>query len=148
MTKKKGFDLGSLDTVAACSEPTEFELEHPKTKEGVGIFIKLLGPDSKEAQEIEHRLQTASFERSLKRKKITEKDIAEAFSEGTEKNIQRLVASTVGWRDASIEDGVVLLEGKEVKFSKDAARKLYERFPWIREQMLEYLRDRGNFIKG
>lgn len=149
--KAKGYDLAALDTVASCSEGAEMELENPATREGTGIFLKLLGPDSKEYQDIERQIQAASLERSIKRRKkqnLTEADLLNALTESQPTNVKRVTACTAGWRDADLKDGVILIDGKETEFSKEAARKLYERFPWIVEQALEFIRERGNFIKS
>jgi hypothetical protein len=55
--------------------------------------------------------------------------------------LELLAACTKSW------SGVVI-EGKQVAFSHEAAADLYTRFPWIKEQVDTAIGDRANFIKG
>jgi hypothetical protein len=46
-------------------------------------------------------------------------------------------------------DGRVFLKGKEVKITPGAgAIDLYKEYPWIREQAIEFLEDRSNFLQS
>ena len=55
--------------------------------------------------------------------------------------IDLLAACTTGWIGIIIED-------KEIPFSTDNAVMVYERFPWIKEQVDTAIGDRANFIKA
>jgi hypothetical protein len=48
MAKIAAIDFDSLDTAAASEQPYEFELTHPSTKEGLGVFVSVVGPESAE----------------------------------------------------------------------------------------------------
>ena len=42
----------------------------------------------------------------------------------------------------------VTVDGKELAYNKDNAAGLYERFPWIKEQVDTAVGERANFIKA
>ena len=42
----------------------------------------------------------------------------------------------------------VVIDGKDVEFSHSNALMVYERFPWIKEQVDTAIGDRANFIKS
>jgi hypothetical protein len=49
-----------------------------------------------------------------------------------------------------MQDGkpTITMDKKELEFSVDNAIALYERFPWIKEQVDIAIGDRANFIKA
>jgi hypothetical protein len=59
--------------------------------------------------------------------------------------IQLLATVTKSWRQG--EKQTLTVEGKELPCTKDNAVILYERFPWIKEQVDTAVGDRANFIK-
>jgi hypothetical protein len=42
----------------------------------------------------------------------------------------------------------VVIDSKEIEFSYDNVLMIYERFPWIKEQVDQAIGDRANFIKS
>lgn len=47
---------------------------------------------------------------------------------------------TIGWEN-------ILMNGKEIKFSKDEAIKLYDNYPLIGNQVAEFILNEQNFLK-
>lgn len=111
-----------LLTAPAHEEGAEMEVMHPATGAATGVFLRILGVDSK-------TFRDASLEFNRKRldKANDEKDIA----------LDLTVAITAGWR--GIDD---------IEFSKEAARKLYTDSPAIRAQVDAFFTVRRNFMKG
>jgi hypothetical protein len=127
------YDLSQLDTAKASDEGAELELRHPKTGEVLGgPVIILAGPDS----EIVRGAQRKLTNKRLKGRRT--KVDAEMIED---EQLEVLALSTLGWRDIAC-DGAVL------PCSKENAKMLYGRFPWIREQVDEFVGERGNFIKS
>lgn len=99
------------------------------------VNIRLLGKDSerflkKQRQLTERRIQRSRGQRANKLPSV-EETLAE--------QCELLAAVTLGW---NIEEG----DGP-VPFSEAKARDIYMRYPWIREQVDEFVGSRANFLK-
>jgi hypothetical protein len=137
-TKKGGFNLASLDTVAACNKPFEVEIKSVNG-DPTGFFVSVLGAHS----DVYRGRIRALADESL-RKQATGKATAETLDKLEAKNIDALVAASVGWRfgDAT----VVPLDDEELDFSPANVRKVYERLLPVREQVAEAINDLANFM--
>lgn len=142
MTKKKAedFDLGALDSVAACSEGAELQLLHPATFESLPIFIMLLGADSPEYRAAQHKGQSQAIRKAQSKGRTID------FDDIEERGIEVLAACTRAWRTGDAP--AIKLHGEELICNKANATKLYKAMPWIKEQVDKFVSDRGNFIKG
>jgi len=136
--KAKPFDLGQIDTIAACNKPFELEIVHPISKEKTGVFISVVGKDSDAYRGRIKAIANESLARDAFAGQRGKVDIPNIDKMET-KNIDSLVAATVGWRN-------VVLDGEELAFSAEAARKVYQRILPVREQVLEAINDLENFI--
>lgn len=127
-------DLNKLDLSAQADKGADLSLEHPVTGEELGITITLLGTDSAVYRNHARELQRARIAKMAKsrNKKID-------FSVTEDEEADALAVCTVGW------SGVVL-NGKELEFSHDAAVDLYVSYPWIKEQVDAFIGDRANFL--
>jgi hypothetical protein len=132
-------DLSALDTRKAADEGAKLQLRHPVedsplTKDdGSPITITLVGSDSATFK----RAMQVQADRRLKsnnRRSISMQSIEDDA-------IDLLSAATIGW------DGIVV-DGEELPFSNENAKALYERFPWIREQVNAFIGERANFLKA
>lgn len=128
-------DLAKIDTTETANSGVPMELRGPNgalvTKpDGSPVTIRLLGKDSDVYVKASHLMTN----RILKQRgKVI------STAEGLEAdNIGLIAKCTVGW------DGVTV-DGEALPFSEDAARKLYTRFKFVREQVFEFIEDRGNF---
>lgn len=128
-------DLGQLDTVKASNSGAVMQVRHPTTGAVIdGVTVTLLGIDSDAYREREAITADKRLQKILKRSgnKLS-------TSEMREDTLNMLVACTVGW------EGVVL-DGAPLPFNPANARKLYQRVPWLREQVEEFVGDRANFL--
>jgi hypothetical protein len=137
--KKGTVDLAAIDTVKGANEGFDVRIYHPGTNEDLDITINVLGKDSDE-------FQKKSREQSKKRMAKMSKGGFRATStvpveEIESDGLELLAACTKSWTG-------VVIEGKAVAFSHEAAVDLYTRFPWIKEQVDTAIGDRANFIKG
>ena len=124
MSKFKLADLG------ATSVP--YELKHPKTGEGLGVTIDLVGPDS-----AEFRALTKSYLIKHAAKAEKAKVDIEAALEQSE---SLLAICIVGWSDDEFFGGAYSRE-----FTLTLLRE--SKFRWMRDQIDAYTNDRTNFFR-
>lgn len=131
-------DLSTIDTVKGANEGFDVKIYHPGTGKDLDIVIRVLGKDSDEFRKVSRAQQ----------KRLTEKATKggfrsiQSFPEDNERNgLELLAACTVSW------SGVVI-NGEEVKCSKESAVMVYERWPFIKEQVDVAIGDRANFIQA
>lgn len=134
-------DLTQLDTTKKSNDGAQLQLRSPRDGEvlidestGSPVSITLLGPDSKRYLDASHEATNRRLTKRLRsaRAKITAEEVA-----GDQ--LELLVACTTGWSGIQVD-------GAYLKFSEDEARKLYKRFPWIRDQAQEFIDERSNFL--
>ena len=136
--KVKVIDLTAIDTVKGSNEGFDVKIYHPGTMVDLGIIINVLGKDSDEFQEV---LRTQSKKRLSKITKggFRVQNMTPLPEEIEADGLELLIKCTKSW------SGVVI-EGKDVEFSYDNVLRIYERFPWIKEQVDTAIGDRANFI--
>jgi len=139
MVKKK-VDLSSIDTVKGSNEGFDVQIYHPGTMVDLGIVINVLGKDSDEFQKIS-RAQNKRFMAKMTKGGFRASNFTRAPEEIERDSIELLAKCTKSW------SGVVI-EGKEIEFNYDNAVMVYERFPWLKEQVDIAIGDRANFIKN
>jgi hypothetical protein len=115
------------------------DLLHPvnglpiEDEDGVKMRIQLVGKDSDEYR----GAQRATTERRLKSRSKAQRFDADALEmEATDV----LVACTKDMQGFA-------LDGEDLEFNPANARKVFTRFPWVREQVDEFVDDRGNFMQ-
>lgn len=134
MQQAETLDLGTLDFQTTANDGARLDLRHPTTNAPTGAWLQLLGTDSdayRAAQRAQQRDRMKQIART-RRLGVTPEEIeTEALN--------LLVVATVGL-------GGFKKDGAELQFSADAARDLYKRHIWIREQADEFINDRANFL--
>lgn len=122
------------------NQTSKMVLLHPITNapladdDGNEASIMLHGPDSTAQKEVKRKFQNKAIKDGVKRKSLnisTEQIEAQAIALD--------VAATAGWKNISIE-------GEEFEYSPENAKILYRDYPWIREQVEEFIADRSNFL--
>ena len=139
MTKKQKInrvDLSSLDLVAGSNDGADVDLYHPSTLDALGITVRVVGKDSDIYRAESNAIQRKNIAQMKKSRKI-DLDLDEMEDAAT----SILASCTVSW--VGVE-----LDGKELECTRDNAMMVYERFPWIREQIDVAINDRANFMKG
>jgi len=134
--EKKQIDLSSIDTVKGANEGFDVQIYHPGTNEDLGITIRVLGKDSDEFRRIS---QAQSKKRLSKMTKGGFRNATVSPEEIEQDALDLLASVTKSWNN-------VVIDGQPVGFSKENALMVYERFPWIKEQVDTAIGDRANFI--
>ena len=127
-------DFGSFDLSRQADQGCTIELRHPASGQPLGIFIDILGADSTEYVEraqLMQRARMAKMQQSRRFMPTPEELDAEA--------LELVVTATRGWRN-------VQENGEPLPFSAEAARRLYSRHRWVREQVDAEVNDRANFL--
>jgi hypothetical protein len=141
-------DLAELDSVAASDAGVEMQLYHPKTQSDLGIFITLLGRDSKDYRRVQSAQNRKRTERMTKGGVFKP---AVVTSEEIEQNtIELLSACTKAWRSVAGEESTdtISIGGQAFTCTTENAAMLYTKYPWIKEQVDAFVSDRANFMKG
>jgi hypothetical protein len=137
--KKKGIDLSSIDTVKGANEGFDVQIYHPGTNEDLGVTINILGKDSDEF------LKVSRAQSKKRMAKMTKgggfRNVQIPIEEVERDGLELLAACTKSWSG-------VIENGKVIECNKDNAIDLYERYPWVKEQVDTAMGDRANFIKG
>jgi hypothetical protein len=139
MTKEKGFDLASIDTVAACNKSVEVEIKHPVTGAGTGVFFSVLGKDS----DVWRGLVRDIAGQALKRR-AAGKAVQVDLDKAEKMDIDALIAITKGWRTGDKQ--TVTLGGEDLEFNPANARRVYEALLPVREQVTEAVNSLENFM--
>lgn len=106
----------------------EVNISHPVTKEETDIFFTVSGMDSKEYRQIA---------RDVMLKRMTNSDTSINELEDDETEI--LAYCTKGFKG-------ILIDGVEPEQSKDSLIKIYSEFPWIKEQVANFISKKSNFF--
>ena len=136
-TEKKvnGFDLSGFDLVDE-SVGSFMELVNPANGEviydndnPVGIYLNGRDSDAyrKAQREVTNRRLSKRGGGSITAERIE--------AEATEV----LVKCTVSWQH-------IVVDGKELECTPSNVKKIYDRFPWIKEQVDTFIADRANFL--
>jgi hypothetical protein len=140
MAKTKVIDLSTIDTVKGSNEGFDVKIYHPGSLVDLGIIINVLGKDSDEFQKVSRAQQKKRMAKMTKGG-FRVQNLTPAPEEVEQDGLELLAKCTRSW------SGVVI-EGKDIEFSYDNAVMVYERFPWIKEQVDTAIGDRANFIKS
>lgn len=145
----KSIDFDSLDTIAASEKPFEFELTHPANKKPLGVFLSVLGPESKAFKERVRR----EINRDRRREFEAQRNPRKAFEPNTLEEDEAfgisLIADLVkGWR--TVTDGksenVIIWKSEKIEFAPDNLTRWLAAFPWVIPQINEVTNELGNFL--
>lgn len=133
-----GFDLDSL---APADAPTAFQPLHPSTgvpltAGGEPVILEVIGSDHPKIRALDRLIQNKRLKAATARGRVT--ITAEEVEQET---LDRLATAITGWTNLS-------LGGEPLAWSPSAARDLMKRLGWLRDQVDEFHRDRGNFLKA
>lgn len=127
------FDLN--DYKQSVIEIADVDILHPATGESLGVKIQVMSPDCNEYRKIALQQQNENIKFIRKNRGKT---TAERMNEEA---INLAVAITVGWN--GLEEN-----GQPIPFTSENVHRVYTQFPFIREQVDEFVADRRNFIKN
>lgn len=119
--------------------PQTMNLVHPvdgttlKGDDGVPLSITVYGADSD---------QFRSIVRQYGNKRLNEKKNKKQRMEELEEMSAKILAKvTVSWHN-------IVENGEQLTCNEENAFKVYGEYPWIREQVDEFVNDRSNFLKN
>ena len=119
--------LGDFYTSDLHDEGAEVNITNPSTGEVSDVFIRVKGPDSKDFREAILRMNRKGLDSDH------------------DSMVELLVDITIGWRGV-VEDNSK--GDKEVEFSKEVIKDVYERSPDVANQVMAFVGERQNFTKG
>lgn len=128
-------DLSSLDTKEASEKGAVLEVLHPIEGTPLGIKITLAGADSDIYRTAWRKMVDKMSQRQRPGQRLNF-----AFKDQDEGDLDVQATCTLAWEG-------VLVDGQEIACSKENAKELYRRFPWIREQVVSFMGDRANFLQ-
>lgn len=108
-----------------------------RDKDGKEAFVDLFSADSEVARK---------HQRSIARRRLASRGRGKITPEELEAEaVELLSALTAGWRLIDFDGNAV-----EIEFSQESARELYASpgMTWLREQVDEFVADRGNFSRS
>lgn len=131
-------DFANLDTVSASNEGAILELRGPDgaalfQEDGSPITITLLGPDSDAYTQASNILTNRAL-RSRGKAQIT------AESALTDQ-ISLLAKITTAWAGIKVA-------GETWTCNSENVKRFYRAYPFVRDQVQEFVADRGNFLKA
>lgn len=132
------FDITEFETTDIADMP----VNNPKTGKPVmagakPVTITLAGRDSEVYRKISRELANKRIEAARAAGKEVELSDEELQNEA----LDLLSALTLGWTG-------VVSGGEPFPFSTENARKMYERLPWLREDVDRFVGNRANFMKA
>lgn len=98
----------------------------------LGMVIRVAGPDSERQKKAVQKLQDERLQ-SEDVMPMTAEEIAR-------RQVRGLAMSVIGWSKT-------IVGGRELKYSEENAVELFNRFPWIREQVEAKAGKRAAFLK-
>ena len=126
-------ELSNLLTVDDHDAGAECNIVSPIDGKKTDVYILIAGADSA-AWRKQKRKQTSEIMFSTRSKK-------DVFLDYDKMDIEAVVEITLGWRG-------IVSSGNDYPYSKENALALYSKSPGIVSQLLDFIADKRNFIKG
>lgn len=119
----------------------EFELKHPVSGAGLGIFLSLKSTDHEDVKRLEHSIQNRALQLRARGKTFT--------SDIIQKNTSDFFVSVIsGWRWEKGADGEpALWKGKKPEFTPENVREVTA-LSWVQEQIDTEIGEKANFFKS
>ena len=129
-------DLANLDMTVMADAGATMTVMHPATGEplqhnGEDVTITILGQDStKFREEVQRRAKAQLGKRGKP-----------DFDKIAADSADLLAACTTSWEG-------ITENGQLVECSRENAKRIYEKYGWLRQQVDEFISDRANFFKA
>jgi hypothetical protein len=150
MAKIAAIDFDSLDTAAASEQPYEFELTHPSTKEGLGVFVSVVGPESAEFKNRVRREVNRNRRREFEAKRKGKEAEPSTLEEDEAFSISLVADLVKGWRTVTngTSEPVVIWKGEKLEFNEANLTRWLTHFSWVRKQIDDASGELENFLKN
>ena len=126
-------EIGLLQTVESHEAGAEYNVLSPVDGSPTDVFIKVKGPDSKAWRSAKKKQTTAII--AARANKATDK------LDFDKMDIDALCEVTIGWSG-------LISDGKDYPANKKNIRGLYENSPQIVSQLIGFMGESANFMKG
>jgi hypothetical protein len=126
-------ELNQLQTVSNHDEGAECNILSPIDGLPTDVFIKIKGADSKAWRAVK-KSQMSKIIAARSEDKMDKLDYEQM-------DIEALAEVTISWRG-------IAKDGKPYDFSKENALNLYKESPAVTSQLIAFIEQRANFIKG
>jgi len=123
-------DLSQFDTKKTSEEGVWVEIENPIDGEPLGIHFKILGSDSEVYNKQIRKNKDKMMKQGMRNIKSENLEVEE---------IELLVACTVDWDN-------IVDNGEKLECTKENVRYVYKNYPWIKDQVDDFIGDRSNFL--
>ena len=130
-----------LSLLAYCEEPVNLVLKHPITGNEIvndnetQPMLKMMSMEREEVKQLRR-----DFQDKANKKTSLRKDFIPALA--YEKLATTIILACLkGWDN-------VFLGGEELAYSRENAKKLLAKLPWVEAQITEFLQEEANFIKA
>lgn len=149
-------DILGLDTQKACDKSIEIELLSPVDQKSTGIFISILGKDSKVCQDYNRDQMDEYLRKAHRAKKRGKEDELQTIAKLEKVNISQSVNCMTEWRQTKDVGSrkmdnskpTITFGKEELEFNQANARKLLERLPWIALQIDDSREDLSLFMQS
>lgn len=144
----KAIDFDSLDTGSASEKPHEFELTHPASKKPLGVFLNVLGPESRAHKEKVKRQINRDRMREFQAVRNPRKAEPSTFEEDEAFGLELTAELVKGWRTVTEgkSEQVIVWKGEKLDFNEDNLTRWLSNFQWVIPQINEFTNDLGNFL--
>lgn len=143
-------DVLKLDTQTACDESIDVELVSPVDGIGTGIFIKVVGKDSKICQDYSRDQIDVALKKAHRAKQRGRDVELQNSAKLKNRELDFLTACTVGWFcDTKDQNGIkdtITFGEEELVFNPSNVKKLLKRLPWIASQIDDAIGDLSLFM--
>ena len=148
MTKSTAFDFDALDLATLSDKPFEFELEHPGTGEGLGVFVSVVGAESETFQQYLRAAGDALRRKEFEAQRKGKPEEPLLLADEEETGLRAIAACVKGWRtvNGGGSDPVILIAGQRHEFSADNVLVLLRKFRWVRWQLNKATGTLGNYL--
>ena len=128
-----------LSTLKVDDDAVDLTLKNPVTGEKLDIVLNVIGTDNPKFKMADRAITKKNLKKNSKGGRV---NLGGLDLEETEEDAIKLAATCIqGWKNVVIDD-------KKVNYSSAAAVDLLKEYPWIRDQVEEFVSDRVNFIKA
>jgi hypothetical protein len=145
--------LAELSPKAAAESGVEITLYHPKTNLPLAERITIYGADSEVVKGVQRRLLNRRMERATRSRNNKSTVSAE---ENEAEGLELVVAGVKSWRTImpKKEDEpeqsrpqIELAVGEWLDCTPENIKRVFERLPWMKEQVDQGIADRANFLQ-
>lgn len=146
--KEKPFDFGSLDLAVAADVPYEFEIEHPETGDGLGVFVSVIGSESETFQTYLRSEGNALRRQAFEAQRKGKPDAPMLIEDEEETGLRALATCIKGWRTVveGKSDPAILIGGARLEYTPDAALTWLRKFRWVRVQVNKATGSLSNYL--